>query len=131
MDDGKGRWKELIRRDTESKLLAVKDAIQTDFQVGVEDSQKQSADVLISVNERSRSLEKKFLYKIEAATSSSQANILGAEKMLKSFVESRINEKEESLRYLLREEVSSMTGKIKSLDRMVNEPSKSRICVIL
>ena len=130
VEGGRRRWVEAVRRETTVKVAAVREAVQTDFTIGIDDSHKNLDEMMNSVAERTKSLESKFMSRVEACESSSLGGVRSAEKELRGFVERSLEEREKSLQGLLKSEAKQMNDKIKNLERIINEPKRSRVCTI-
>ena len=130
VEGGKRKWVEAVRRETTNKVAVAREAVQTDFTIGIEDSHKNLDEMMNSVAERTKSLEVKFMSKVDACESSSLGGVKNAEKELRSFVDRSLEDKEKSLQSLLRNEAKQMNDKIKNLERIISEPKRSKICTI-
>ena len=82
-----------------------------DFRVGLEDSQKQCAEMLSSIEEKSTSLEQKLMNKINVMDAEFNANIQNSELKTCLLIIEKLNQRDKALKELFNEEMEKVKKK--------------------
>jgi len=130
IDKERKRWEDNFKREADRKIRTAKDAIQQDFRIGLEDSQKQCNDIIMKIQEKTTSLEEKLNRKIAATEAETSANIEKSEKIVYHTISEKMDERDQAVKQAFYKETKDIEQSINEIRAEIGRVD-SKCCVIL
>lgn len=130
IDKERKRWEDNFKREADRKIRTAKDAIQTDFRIGLEDSQKQCNDIIMKIQEKTVTLEDKLNRKIAATEAETKANIEKSEKIVYHTISEKMDERDNAVKQAFYKETKEIENSINEIRGEIGRVD-SKCCVIL
>lgn len=130
IDKEKQRWEDNFRREADTRVRTAEENIRSDFRNGLEDAQRQCADIIKTTQDRTTNMENSLTEKIEVLDHTNATRVQDCENNLVRLIDNTMKERDVKLAQNFKLETDRMRQEIVDIRGDLNQLS-SKCCTIL